>query len=415
MKGHKKMKFILVIGDGMADNPVEELGGLTPLQYASIPTIDTMASQGVVGSVLTVPEGLPAGSDTAILSIFGCDPRTYYTGRAPIEAAADGIRLEAGSIAYRCNMVTYEDSDKPFNEKPIVSHSAGSIEGDQSEQLITELFGDPDFQAAADKAGMRIYPSKSFRHIAVQQSADIDGIVLAPPHDHLGEMIGPILPSGCSNASVLKNLMVKAHAILNNHPINVVRRAEGKLPANGIWFWAEGTAVKLPQFYDSYGKTGGVISAVPLCHGIAALVGLDRITVEGATGELDTNYEGKVQAVLDVLKEYDFAAVHIEAPDECTHNGDLKGKLQAIEWLDSRVLKPLIELLGEQGSDFRLLFVSDHKTLTATRGHDGDPVPYLFYDSRKDMKTSAAYSEEDGAKGTFIADGVKLMGMLFEQ
>jgi 2,3-bisphosphoglycerate-independent phosphoglycerate mutase len=409
------MKYILIIGDGMADNPVDALGGKTPLQYAHIPEMDQLASRGVVGSVQNVPEGLPAGSDTAILSIFGCDPRVCYTGRAPLEAAAGGIRLLPGNIAYRCNMVTYEDVDIPFEEKKILSHSAGSIEGEESAQLVRDLFSNPEFRECADKAGVTVYPSHSFRHIAVQKAADIKGIVLIPPHDHLGEKIGPLLPSGCANAKVLKDLMIKAHEVLDHHPLNEKRRLSGKLPANGIWFWAEGTAVALPQFYEAYKKTGGVISAVPLCHGIATLAGLDPVTVEGATGELDTNYEGKAEAVFEVLKTHDFAAIHVEAPDECTHNGDLKGKLQAIEWLDSRVVLPLTERLKAEGTEYRLLLLSDHKTLTSTRGHDGDPVPFLLYDSRKDTKSGQSYSEADGNQGPFIDAGVNLMGMLFEK
>ncbi len=409
------MKYILVIGDGMADNPVPELGGKTPLQAADIPAIDALAAKGTIGSVQNVPEGLPAGSDTAILSIFGCDPNVCYTGRAPLEAAAAGIRLEPGNVAYRCNMVAYEDGGKPFGEKKILSHSAGSIEGEQSAQLVKELFDDPEFKKLADQAGMRVYPALSFRHIAVQKKADIEGIVLIPPHDHLGEEIGPLMPAGCKNAETLKELMIASHRFLDRHPINAQRRAGGKLPANGVWFWAEGTAVALPDFEKQYHKTGSVISAVPLCHGIAALTGLDIVTVDGATGELDTNYEGKVDAALDVLKTRDFAAIHVEAPDECTHNGDLKGKMQAIKWLDSRVVHPLTEKLSVRGTDYRLLLLSDHKTLTSTRGHDGDPVPYLIYDSRKDTASKAAYTEADGHKGPYVDAGVKLMGMLFEE
>lgn len=409
------MKYLLVIGDGMADNPVEELDGKTPLQYVSKPAIDALASRGVVGSVRTVPEGLPPGSDTAILSIFGCDPAECYTGRAPLEAAAAGIRLTPGDVAYRCNMVTVEDVGKPFEEKKILSHSAGSIDGESSMALVRALFDNPRFQKLAQEAGMSVYPAPSFRHIAVQKNADIDGIVLTPPHDHLGEVIGPLLPYGCGSAAVLKQLMIEAHEFLKSHPINEKRRAEGKLPANGIWFWAEGTAVALPQFTARYGKTGGVVSAVPLCHGIATLVGLDAVSVDGATGELDTNYEGKVQAALDILKKHDFAAVHIEAPDECTHNGDLPGKLQAIRYLDSRVVAPLIEGLHKAGYCYRLLLLSDHKTLTATRGHDGDPVPYLLYDSRRDQNSGQSYCEDDGDKGPSVDAGIKLMGLLFEQ
>lgn len=411
------MKYILIIGDGMADNPVESLGGKTPLQAVNKPGIDALAAKGEVGNVKNVPAGLPAGSDTAILSIFGCDPNVCYTGRAPLEAAASGVKLQPGDVAYRCNMVCYEDGDMPFEEKRILSHSAGSIEGEESIAIINALWETPEFRAAADRAGMTVRPDPSFRHIAVQHGADVAGIRLIPPHDHLGEAIGSLLPGGCANAQVLKELMRLAHEILDHHPLNEARRAAGKMPANGIWFWAEGTAVALPNFYETYHKKGGVISAVPLCHGIAALTGLDMIHVDGATGELETNYEGKVDAaVAQLCGGADFVAIHVEAPDECTHNGDLPGKLRAIEWLDSRVTTPLLEKLKEKGvEEYRLLMLSDHKTLTSTRGHDGDPVPYLLYDSRRDSGFGGTYDEDTGMRGRAVAAGVALMGMLFEQ
>ena len=409
------MKYVLVIGDGMADNPVPELGGLTPLQYADKPFIDRLAAAGEVGNVLNVPHGLPAGSDTAIMSIFGCDPKLYYSGRAPLEAAADGIKLRPGDVAYRCNMVTYEEGDMPFEEKRILSHSAGSIDGEVSDAIVTALFAEPEFKALADAAGMSINLGHSFRHIAVQSQADIKGIRLIPPHDHLGERIGPILPSGCRNAEVLRELMVTANRILEKHPLNEKLRAAGKMPANGVWFWAEGTAVSLPCFTRTYSRTGAVVSAVPLCHGIASLIGLGVVCPEGATGEIDTNFENKVQAAVDILKDNDFAAVHVEAPDECTHNGDLKGKLQAIEWLDTRMLRPLDAKIRAEGWDYRLLFLSDHKTLTSTRGHDGDPVPYLLYDSRRDSGCGLPYTEEAGEKGPCVNSGTALMSMLFEK
>ena len=408
------MKYLLFIGDGMADNPVPELGNKTPLEYAKIPTIDALCAKGVLGSVVNCPKGLPAGSDTAITSIFGCDPRKYYTGRAPLEAAATGIQLKAGDIAYRCNMVAYEDADKPFEEKKILSHSAGSIEGEDSDNIVTALFADPAFSAAAEKAGMTVNLGHSFRHIAVQTGAKSEGMKLIPPHDHLGEVIGPLLPSGGSNGPVLRELMELAHGILEHHPLNEARRAAGKMPANGIWFWAEGTAVELPCFVDEFGYRGGVVSAVPLCHGIAALTGLEPIFVEGATGEIDTNLENKVEAVIKVLEKYDFAALHVEAPDECTHNGDLPGKVQSIEWLDSRCMVPLLKAFAEHGWDYRILLLSDHKTLTSTRGHDGDPVPFMLYDSTVDTGCGLAYTEANGLKGPFYPDGANTcMKLLF--
>lgn len=409
------MKYILIIGDGMADNPVKDLGDRTPLQFAHIPFIDSLAAKGVVGSVKNCPEGLPPGSDTAILSIFGADPRKCYTGRSPLEAAATGIKLKNGDVSYRCNMVALEDADKPFAEKKILSHSGGSVEGKQSVELVEYLFADPEFKAEAEKAGMTVYPAESFRHIAVQTGADITGIKLAPPHDHLGETIGQYLPTGCPNAEVLKKLMELANRILDHHPINEQRRAAGKLPANGVWFWAEGTGVELTSFEEQFHHNGAVISAVPLCHGIARLSGLDVIPVDGATGELDTNLEGKVDACVKALEgKYDFAAIHVEAPDECTHNGDLKGKLQAIEWLDSRVFVPLVAALDKEPFDYRILFLSDHKTLTSTRGHDGEPVPFMLYDSREDSGAGLPYTEESGLKGPYLDAGTSLMPLLFE-
>jgi 2,3-bisphosphoglycerate-independent phosphoglycerate mutase len=409
------IKYILVIGDGMADNPVPELGNRTPLEYVDIPDIHALAAKGIVGNVKNCPEGLPPGSDTAILSIFGADPKVCYTGRSPLEAAATGIKLKTGDVSYRCNMIALEDCEKPYAEKKILSHSGGSIDGESSIELIKYLFSDPEFKAKAEKAGMTVYPAPSFRHIAVQTGADIKGIKLAPPHDHLGEVIGRYLPSGCENAKTLGRLMELSNRVLDHHPINEARRKAGKLPANGVWFWAEGTGVELESFEKKYGRRGAVISAVPLCHGIARLSGLDVVEVEGATGELDTNLEGKVSACIQALADgFDFAAIHVEAPDECTHNGDTKGKLQAIEWLDSRVFVPLLAGLKKQGFDYRILFLSDHKTLTSTRGHDGDPVPFMIYDSRRDTGGGLRYTEADGLKGVCVKAGTGLMPMLFE-
>lgn len=407
------MKYILIIGDGMADNPVAELGGLTPLEKAPIPAIDALASAGRLGSCRTVPIGLPPGSDTAILSIMGCPTRECYSGRAPLEAAAGGIILEAGSAAFRCNNIALSDEEK-LEDKTILSHSGGNIEGAESHELIEYLFAHPDFKPYADEAFMSVAPAYSYRHLAFRKNADIAGICLAPPHDHLGEKAGANLPSGCADAEVLKELMRRAIPILDSHPINVARKAEGKLSANAIWFWAEGTAAALPNFYEQYGKTGAVISAVPLCHGIARLVGLDVIEVEGATGELDTNLEGKVEAAVTALESRDFVTIHVEAPDECTHCHDLEGKLTAIEYLGRRVTGPLVEKMQASGEDFRILIISDHKTLMIDGSHDGDPVPFIIYDSREDRKTGLSYTEKDGEKGEMIEQGETLMKELFQ-
>ncbi|MDR2600158.1 MAG: cofactor-independent phosphoglycerate mutase [Oscillospiraceae bacterium] len=412
------MKYVLIIGDGMADDLVSELKNKTPLQYAKTPTMDKLASLGVFGNVLTVPNDLTAGSDTAILSIFGYDPKDSYGGRAALEAAAMGIKMSKGDIAYRCNMVTFEDGR-------IISHSADSIEGDISDSLITELFNNAEIKEIAEKASIKIYPGNSFRHIAIQgagktgeASTETKQVLtkLTPPHDNLFKPYINLLPTeNTENAKMLRTLMLKAHEILDKHPINIERKAKGKLPANGIWFWAEGEAKELPRFSDKYNKTGAVISAVPLCQGIGVLIGLEKIIVKGATGELNTNYEGKVEAAIEALKTHDFVAVHVEAPDECTHNGDLKGKIQAIEWIDSRIVAPIYDKLSSADTDFKILLMTDHRTLISTRSHANGAVPYTIYDSSKELNTGLHFNEHDASNGEYIKDGTKLLNKLFDK
>ena len=429
------MKYFLVIGDGMADNPVPSLGNRTPLEYAKHPVIDSLAARGEVGSVVNCPKPLPAGSETAILSIFGCDPLKYFTGRSPMEAAALGIPLRAGDACYRCNLVTMESGSMPYEEKRILSHSAGSISGEDAKGVVLALTADPEFAAALREARMEIPPVPTFRPLAVQHEGDFSGIRFIPPHDHLGEKCGPLLPqveaapdaagnpgsaaeashrSAAERAAVFTELQKLANRILEHHPLNDARRAAGKMPANGIWFWAEGTALELPDFKEEYGCGGAVVSAVPICHGIGVLRGLEMVEVEGATGEIDTNFEGKMEAAWRKLNEYDFVCLHLEAPDECTHNGDLPGKLQSIEWLDSRLVAPLVRRMDEAGMEYRILLLSDHKTLTSTRGHDGDPVPYLIFDSRADTGRGGAYNEPEGLKGPMELHGHRLLRKLFE-
>lgn len=307
------MKYLVVIGDGMADNPVEALGGKTPLEYADIPTIDSLAARGTVGSVVNCPKPLPAGSETAILSIFGCDPLKHFSGRSPMEAAAIGLRLVPGDAAFRCNLVALEPGDQPYEEKRILSHSAGSITGQDALDVVAALNSDPEFSAALRAADMYIDPSPSFRPLAVKHHCDPSGVCFIPPHDHLGEVIGPLLPSGkdAALAKVFADLMRLANRVLEHHPVTEKRRAEGKLGANGIWFWAAGTAMQLPDFREEYGCGGAVISAVPLCHGIGVLRGLEMVEVEGATGEIDTNFEGKLEATWASLQKYDFVCLHL--------------------------------------------------------------------------------------------------------
>ena len=409
------MKHLLVIGDGMADNPVLELGGKTPLEAASIPAIDSLASKGVVGCVRNCPPQLPAGSETGILSIFGCDPLRYFSGRSPMEAAALGIPLHKGDVCYRCNLVSFEAGDGPLEERRILSHSADSITGEEARRFIEALNADPAFSEALRAAGMELPPVATPRPLAVEHRGDPSGIRFVPPHDHLGEIVGPLLPCGDAKAAKYTELMKLANRVLEHHPLTESRRVAGKMGANGIWLWAEGTALSLPDFREEYGCGGAVISAVPICHGIGVLRGLEKVEVEGATGEIDTNIDGKLEATWKKLQEYDFVCLHLEAPDECTHNGDLPGKLLAIEWLSSRLVAPLVERMEAAGMDYRILLLSDHKTLTATRGHNGDPVPYLFCDSRVDSGRGGVYTEAAGEAGPHLERGCELLDYLFEK
>lgn len=409
------MKYLLIIGDGMADNAVAELGGLTPIEKANIPAIDALAARGVVGSTQNCPAPLTPGSETAILSIFGCDPLKYFTGRSPMEAAAIGLELGENDVCYRCNLVALEEGDAPFEERRILSHSADSIAGEDALAAIDALNGDARFAAALKEKNFELARVGNFRPLLIRRNAPLSGATFAPPHDHLGKVIAPLLPHGSETAQAFAELMRLANEVLEHHEVTEKRRASGKLGANGVWIWAEGKASLLPSFEEEFGITGAVVSAVPLCHGIGALRGMEMVEVEGATGELDTNIEGKVDAAWQKLREHDFVCVHFEAPDECTHNGDLSGKVQAIEWLSSRLVEPLLKRFEASGEDFRLLLLSDHKTLTATRGHDGGNVPYLLYDSRVDTKRGGVYSEAAGESGPYVANGHELLAKLISK
>lgn len=395
------MKYILVIGDGMADAPIAKLQNKTPLEYLNLPSFDRVCH--VLGKAQTVPHGVAPGSDTAILNIFGYDPRTYYTGRSSLEAAGMGVFLQKGEVSLRVNLCAVENG-------VILSHNGGSIEGQEAIDLMEALVADPRFAQKARQLQLRIHITPTFRHIGVFRCENESAaFTLTPPHDVLGDPIEKHLPKGALSAE-LTELMRISHEVLDAHPINAQRRAAGKLPANMIWPWAEARAAQLPAFTEKYGKTGAVISAVPLLHGIAGLAGLDIVMVEGANGDLDTNYEGKVDAALQALENHDFVCVHVEAPDEMSHAGSLERKLTAIDYLEMRVVGPLLERM--QG-DYRLLLLSDHPTLLSTRTHDGSPVPFGIFDSREGEKRMK-FCEKTCAEGALVDNGDKLMPLLFE-
>ncbi|MBR5232135.1 MAG: 2,3-bisphosphoglycerate-independent phosphoglycerate mutase [Clostridia bacterium] len=396
------MKYILVIGDGMADEPIAALQNKTPLESLSLPHFDRVSH--VLGKAQTVPAGVAPGSDTAILNIFGYDPRTYYTGRSSLEAAGMGVFLNPGEVSLRVNLCAVE-------EGVILSHNGGNIEGEEAVTLMETLVGDPRFAEKAEKLQLRIHITPTFRHIGVFRCEDAQAaFTLTPPHDVLGDPIEKHLPQGTLSKE-LTELMLISFEVLDSHPINQTRRSEGKLPANMIWPWAEARAAQLPSFKEKYGKSGAVISAVPLLHGIAGLAGLDVRMVEGANGDLDTNYEGKVAAAVEQLQNHDFVCVHVEAPDEMSHAGSMEKKLKAIEYLNERVVGPLLEGVK---ADFRLLLLSDHPTLLATRTHDGNAVPFGIYDSRESEK-AVKFCEKTCDAGIFVDNGDKLMPLLFEQ
>ncbi|MCE5343834.1 MAG: 2,3-bisphosphoglycerate-independent phosphoglycerate mutase [Eubacteriales bacterium] len=426
------MKYVLVIGDGMADTALTALDGQTPLEALTLPAFDRVAGCAC-GRVRTVPEGLAPGSDTAILSIFGNDPRTCYTGRSVLEAAGMGIVLPDGSISFRVNLCAVEDINGGLT---IHSHNGGNIHGEEALELMNNLIANPAFAKKMKDAGLAIQVTDTFRHIGVMESAarDLAAVCLTEPHNVLERDIAPYLPYmvvDTGDAAALKlcadirELMLMSYEVLKNHPVNHRRAAQGKLPANMIWPWGAATAMQLPSFEQKYHKRGTVVSAVPLVWGIAALGGLKTPRVPGANGDLDTNYEGKVERALKALLSEgdDFAAVHVEAPDEMAHAGNLERKLEAIRRIDARVVAPLLERLTQSGEDFRLLLLSDHPTLLTTRTHDGTPVPYAIYDSRVVARAlaegmpapSRKFCEKAFAGEPLQNNGTKLMNMLFEQ
>ena len=408
------MKYVLVIGDGIADEPVSELGGKTPLAALTLEQIDRLAG-GRLGLCQTVPAGVPAGSDTAILSIFGYDPRTCYTGRSALEAAGMGVMLCPGETSLRVNLCALEG--ETFEAARILSHNGGSIEGEEAVELMQDLVHDPRFASLAAAFGFTVHITPTFRHIGVIDAAhQPQGETrFAEPHNHLGEAIAPLLPEGAMGPAITA-LMRASYEVLREHPVNRARIAAGKLPANCIWPWGPGSAMALDSFEQKYHKRGSAVSAVPLVWGIAGLCGVDTPRVPGATAELETNYEGKVQAVLDALEGgADFCCIHIEAPDECAHAGDVEGKCEAIRRLDTRVVGALLERLPRVDPDFRMLLLSDHPTLLRTRGHDGNAVPFAIYDSRHPgapRKFDEAHAKETG---DFLAEGPMLLRALFEQ
>lgn len=398
------MKYIIVLGDGMADEPLEVLGDKTPLAFACTPVMDRLSKKSEIGMVRTIPEGMKPGSDTANLSVLGYDPRIYYSGRSPLEALSIGVPMKETDIALRCNMVTISEDDVPFFEKTIIDHSSGEISTEDCAVLLEAV------RKELETDLYRFYLGTSYRHCLIWDKGEV--LELTPPHDVLTQAIGQYLPSH----KELREMMEKSYHILVNHPINIERKKQGLNPANCCWFWGAGTKPLLTSFEEKTGKKGVMISAVDLLKGIAAGAGMGIRIVEGANGGLHTNYEGKTEAALEAILEqgYDFAYIHIEAPDEMGHQGSIERKVKAIEYLDERVLKPLTGRLDAEGTDYRLLVLPDHPTPIRLRTHTSDCVPYMLYDSTAPKKEEWFYNEaEAGASGNMAAEGYKLIDYLF--
>ncbi|MBQ2854164.1 MAG: cofactor-independent phosphoglycerate mutase [Oscillospiraceae bacterium] len=399
------MKYIVILGDGMSDEPMDALGGRTPLEAANTPTMDALASMGELGMVQNVPAGMSPGSDVANLSVMGYDPKESYSGRSPLEALSLNIDMEPDDIVFRVNVVTLTE-EEPYAEKTITDHSSGEISTADAHILmeaIQEAFNNEEFQ---------FYPGTSYRNIMIWKKGRL--AQLEPPHDHLTQVIGPHLPK----EQVLRDFMERSFDILNKHPLNVARAAQGKNKANSLWYWGAGTKPSLDGFQAKTGLKGAMISAVDLLKGIAVGSGMTVYNVEGATGSIDTNWEGKAQAAIDALLKdgHDFAYVHVEAPDEMAHQGLTEEKILSIEYLDSRIIAPIKKAMEEAGEDFRMLILPDHPNPIRYRTHTGDPVPYVLYDSTIQRRTIAHYTEKEAAAtGNYEPLGHKLLARLIRK
>lgn len=399
------MKYVVILGDGMSDEPLKQLGNMTPLQYANTPALDALSKVSEIGLLHTIPEGMSPGSDTANLSVLGYDPQKYYTGRSPLEALSIGVPMESTDVALRCNLVTLSE-EEPYEEKIIVDHSSGEISTEDAAILLSAV------QKELESDRYKFYLGTSYRHCLIWKNGEVAD--LTQPHDVLEQVIGKYLPAD----KILLEMQKKSFEILVNHPINQERRAKGLNPANSCWFWGAGTKPALSSFEEKNQKKGAMISAVDLLKGIAVGTGMTNITVEGANGGLHTNYEGKAQAAVDaVLKEgYDFVYVHVEAPDEMGHQGNIEKKVQAIEYLDEHVIKYVKDHMDASGEDYRLLVLPDHPTPVCLRTHTSDPVPYLLYDSTKLLQKEWYYNEQDAREsGNYIDQGHKMMDYLFRE
>lgn len=398
-------KFIVVLGDGMADEPIEALSGKTPIEYADTPALDRLSKLSEIGLVHTIPEGMKPGSDTANLSVLGYDPKLYYSGRSPLEALSIGVPMKDTDIALRCNIVTISEEEVPFEEQIIIDHSSGEISTEDCTVLLEAV------KKELENETYQFYAGTSYRHCLIWDHGQV--LDLSQPHDVLGQVIGQYLPSDEN----LLYMMKKSYEILKDHPLNLERKRKGLNPANCCWFWGAGTKPMLSSFEEKNKVKGMMVSAVDLLKGIAVGAGMGVAKVEGANGGLNTNYEGKTQAALDALKNgYDFVYIHVEAPDEMGHQGSVEKKVKAIEYLDQRVIGPLTKALDEEKVDYRLLVMPDHPTPIRVRTHTSDSIPYLLYDSTDLQDHTWNYNEKEAREsGNFIAKGHTIIDKLLQK
>ena len=392
------MKYIVILGDGMADEPIAEFGNKTVLDVANKPNIDFMSKNGELGMVKTVPDGLKPGSDVANLSVMGYDTGICYTGRSPLEAASIGVELSDDDVTFRTNLVTLSD-DEVFENKTMVDYSSGEISTAESTELIKAV------EDALHTEFAHFYAGVSYRHLLVWKGGSTN-VELTPPHDISDQKITNYLPKG-ENADILLSMIKRSGEILANHPINKKRIAEGKNPANSIWVWGEGRKPQLENFYKKTGLRASVISAVDLIKGIAVCADMNSIDVDGACGTYKTNFDGKAKAALDTLVDgADLVYIHMEAPDECGHQGDYKNKKLSVELIDEKVVGFLRSELDKRNIDYRMLIMPDHPTPIAKKTHVSDPVPYVIYDSTKTNNASGLAYSEANAKTTGIFEPV---------
>ncbi len=395
-------KYVVLLCDGMADYPLEELGNKTPMGASVTPSMDKLAKKSTLGLVKSVADGLKPGSDVANLSILGYDPEIYYSGRSPLEAGSIGIDMKDTDVSFRCNLVTLSDEEN-YADKTILDYCADDISTEEAKEIVeflAEHFDNDEF---------KLYSGVSYRHCLIWDNGTLDVGELTPPHDITGKPIKEYVPTA-ENAKKLYDMMIKSYDLLKDHPVNQARIAKGKRPANSVWFWGEGVRKPLMRFDEKYGLTGSIISAVDLLKGIGKFSGMNVVDVEGATGYIDTNFEGKAQACIDELANgQDFVYIHVEAPDECGHRHEIENKKKSLELIDEKILAPVLKALDKY-DDYKVLICPDHATPLSLKTHTNDPIPFLIYHKNGEVEGKAEFTEDTAKQtGLFIEEGHTLL------